>query len=293
MAAEGDLDITDSGHTVTIQGKGAGVSRVNGNGIDRAFQVLGGANAVFSNMTIEGGVAQDNGRVGVRPGTTASDGGGVLVGGGGHVTLTQVSIEGNRAIGGRGRTGTPATGNGGPGLAARGGRLFLYNGAVNLTGSVISQNTANGGGGGGGFFVQCFRTSGSVLICPGHSGNGGSGGAGAGAGLYVLSGSARLATTTVSGNFAHGGVGGTGGGFFGPSTDGCCASGGSGASAQGGGLFLASGALSLIRTTISGNFANGGTGNFGGGNMGGGGGERRGLSGSRYLRHYRYYQCHE
>ena len=47
MAAQGDLDITDSGHTVTVQGKGAGVSIVNGNGIDRVFQVLGGANAVF------------------------------------------------------------------------------------------------------------------------------------------------------------------------------------------------------------------------------------------------------
>src|SRR5215472_16213991 len=43
--AYGDLDITDRGHTVTIQGKGAGVSIVtatdhNGNSIgDRVFQV--------------------------------------------------------------------------------------------------------------------------------------------------------------------------------------------------------------------------------------------------------------
>src|ERR1700730_12358930 len=43
-AAEGDLDIIDRGHTVTLQGKGAGVSIVNGNGIDRVFQVLNGAN---------------------------------------------------------------------------------------------------------------------------------------------------------------------------------------------------------------------------------------------------------
>jgi hypothetical protein len=47
MAAQGDLDITATGHTVTILGKGAGVSIVNGNGIDRVFQLLGGANAVF------------------------------------------------------------------------------------------------------------------------------------------------------------------------------------------------------------------------------------------------------
>ena len=51
-AAQGDLDITDSGHTVTIRGRGAGVSIVNGNGVDRVFQVLGGANAVFRKLTI-------------------------------------------------------------------------------------------------------------------------------------------------------------------------------------------------------------------------------------------------
>jgi len=65
----GDLDITNSGHTVTIQGKGAGVSIVNANGIDRAFQVLGGANAAFRNLTIEGGVARDNGSAGILPGS--------------------------------------------------------------------------------------------------------------------------------------------------------------------------------------------------------------------------------
>src|SRR5689334_1414376 len=55
-AAEGDLDITDSGHTVTIEGQGPKVSIINGgsvNGInDRVFQVLGGANAVFRKLTV-------------------------------------------------------------------------------------------------------------------------------------------------------------------------------------------------------------------------------------------------
>jgi hypothetical protein len=46
---------------VTIQGKGAGVSIVNGDGVnglhDRVLQVLGGANAVFGKLTIEGSLA--------------------------------------------------------------------------------------------------------------------------------------------------------------------------------------------------------------------------------------------
>jgi hypothetical protein len=101
-AAEGDLDITDSGHTVTIEGKGAGVSIVNGNGIDRGFQVLGGANAVFSGLTIEGGMAQDDGTARAQPGTTESEGGGVLVQDGGHVKFSHVGVTGNQAIGGPG-----------------------------------------------------------------------------------------------------------------------------------------------------------------------------------------------
>jgi hypothetical protein len=47
-AAEGDLDITDSGHTLIIQGKGAEISIVNGNGIDRVFQVLDGLMRCFA-----------------------------------------------------------------------------------------------------------------------------------------------------------------------------------------------------------------------------------------------------
>ena len=154
-AAQGDLDITDSGHTVTVQGQGAGVSIVNGNGIDRVFQVLGRANAVFRKMTIEGGVARDDGTAGVLPGTTIAEGGGVLVQGGGHVTLSQVSLTGNRAIGGNGGAGTGATVNGTPGEAAEGGGLFLSTGAINLTGSKVSGNAATGGRGGAGFSFNC------------------------------------------------------------------------------------------------------------------------------------------
>src|SRR5690348_13994419 len=95
-AAQGDLDITDSGHTVTIEGQGPKVSVINGGGVnginDRVFQVLGGANAVFRKLTVEGGVAQDDGTASTLPGTTKSDGGGILVQDGGHVALSGVWI---------------------------------------------------------------------------------------------------------------------------------------------------------------------------------------------------------
>ena len=179
---------------MTVQGQGAGVSIVNGNGIDRVFQVLGGANAVFRKMTIEGGAAQDDGTSGNLPGTTVSRGGGVLVQDGGHVTLSQMPLSGNRAIGGNGRAGTAANGNGTPGEAAEGGGLFLSTGAINLTGSKVSGNAATGGRGGAGFSFDC-----PTLSCPGHSGPGagGAGGAGAGGGLYVLSGNETLLKSTV------------------------------------------------------------------------------------------------
>ncbi len=111
-AAQGDLDIADSGHTVTIQGQGAASSIVNGNKIDRVFDVLGGADAVFSNLTIEGGIAQDDGTPGALPGTTAALGGGILVQGTGQASLEGVTIQGNQALGGNGANGA----NGAPGF---------------------------------------------------------------------------------------------------------------------------------------------------------------------------------
>ena len=261
-AAEGDLDITDSGHTVTIRGKGAGVgtgvSIVYGNHIDRVFQVLGGANAVFSNLTIEGGVAQDDGTVGALPGTTVAEGGGLLVQDGGHVTLSKVLIRGNQVIGGAGASATSKTGNGASGKAAEGGGLFLSTGAIDLTGSKVSENAATGGVGGNGYNVQC-NYHGTIRTCIGHAGTGGAGGAAAGAGLYVASGSAELLRSTVSDNYAIGANGGAGGGTFGPSTDGYeSRSGGNGGAVQGAGLFITAGDLRLMQTTVSENLSNGG-----------------------------------
>ena len=249
-AAEGDLDITDSGHTVMIKGRGAGVSIVNGNGStgidDRVFHVLGGANAVLSNLTIEGGIAHDNGSAGALPGSTESDGGGVLVQDSGHVTLSSVTVKGNQALGGNGVNGvcirpslplfTPGT----PGLAAAGGGLFLASGAVQLTDAILSGNGAIGGDGGAGPYCL-FADTAPV----GTSGKGG--GTGAGGGLYVFSGNTTLVTSTLSENTAAGGSGGHGG--FG--------TGGVGGLGAGGGLDVLSGKAQLSKSTVSGNHASG------------------------------------
>ena len=253
-ASSGGLDITDSGHTVTIEGKGAGVSIVNANGIDRVFQVLGGANAAFSNLTIEGGLAQDDGTEGALPGTTESEGGGVLIQDGGHVTLTDVWVEGNQAVGGKGANGVcgpmSASSAGGPGEAAAGGGLFLSSGAVNVIDSQLSSNIAVGGYGGD------AQSAGSCRGTSAFGGPGGSGGAAAGGGVYVASGSVALSKSALSGNNATGGRGGLGycpacfNRFLYPNGD--------GGAGQGAGLFIETGILGLGQTTVSSNSATGG-----------------------------------
>src|SRR5262249_9502144 len=77
-AAQGALDLTAAGHTITFQGAGAGVTFLNANAIDRAFQVFPGVTAVFKDLTITGGLAQDDGSAGASPGTTAARGGAIL-----------------------------------------------------------------------------------------------------------------------------------------------------------------------------------------------------------------------
>ena len=252
-AAEGDLDITPARRTVTVQGAGRRSTIVNGNGIDRVFQVLGGANAVFSGLTIEGGVAQDDGTASAAPGSTVAEGGGILVQDGGRVTLSKVWLTDNQAIGGGKSTTsgtTTASGflDGVTGGVASGGGLFLSAGAIQLTNSKVFGNTATGGAGGAVFIHLPGVITGSTIY-------GGNGGAGQGGGLYILSGNAAVSTSTISGNSVIGGTGGdavsNGTLIFigGPA--------GTGGAAEGAGLFIASGIVTVGQTTLSGNSATG------------------------------------
>jgi len=58
----GDLNLTASGFTETIQGAGTEVTVINANQIGRVFEVQSGVTVVLSNLTITGGLAADSGR---------------------------------------------------------------------------------------------------------------------------------------------------------------------------------------------------------------------------------------
>src|SRR5207248_2003797 len=116
-AAKGDLDLTEANHTVTIQGAGAGATIIDGGGLDRVFQVLGNVNAVFRNLTIRNGNAQDDGVAGIPLVPTDSHGGGIL--NQGSATLDHVVVEACSAPGTRGGDGAPGQ-DGTPGKTAQG-----------------------------------------------------------------------------------------------------------------------------------------------------------------------------
>src|SRR5690242_3186840 len=91
-AAQGDLDLKESGKSVTIQGNGAGITFINANGIDRAFEIFNNVTVVFKNLTITGGTARDDGSAGASVTDTDAAGGGILSLGG-KVTLDHVTVS--------------------------------------------------------------------------------------------------------------------------------------------------------------------------------------------------------
>src|SRR5262249_48338207 len=126
---------------VTIKGKGSNQTFVDGNAIDRVFQVLGGT-VKFS------GIAIQHGR--------AKDGGGIL-NSGGNVTLTSVVVTNNLAAGAPGAAGVAgssvgafggAAGAGGSGTNALGGGISNEAGIMTLSKSTVLANQAVGGDGG-------------------------------------------------------------------------------------------------------------------------------------------------
>lgn len=109
-AIDGDLDITDS---VTILGKGMNSTTVDGNSIERVFDITSNSATVeFAQMKITGGV-------------TTSSGGGIQ--NFGTLTLNQVKVDENTATG-------------------YGGGIYTY-GDITISNSIISGNTAGSGGG--------------------------------------------------------------------------------------------------------------------------------------------------
>ncbi len=264
--ATGDLDITAG--TVTVIGAGRSATTINGNGIDRVFDVLPGATLTLEHLTVTGGHAPDGsvgltgtlgttGTAGGGAGGASTGGGGVPGAGGGGILnagtliLDDVAVTGNRS------------GDGGAG-------------GVGLTGGNGGANTSGNGGNGG-------------------QSNGGTGGAGgAGGGLESTAGSVTITdssfTSNVTGNggaggaAGNGGTGGAGGGNGAGGEGGWAFGGSGGAGGLGGAISVEGGTASITGSTISSNTAgNGGAagtapiaghgGNGAGSGAGGAGGE--------------------
>ena len=139
-SATGDLDVTNN---LAIKGAGAGKTIIDGNNLDRVFQVLRGKVSI-SGVTIEHGLA---------------DKGGGLLNSGGQVSLSSVVVTVNQAqglagangaLGIAGAPGGGPGGNGGEGTAGLGGGVFNSAGSLSISNSTIIRNRALGGDGGQG-----------------------------------------------------------------------------------------------------------------------------------------------
>ena len=110
-ANTGDLDITDD---VIINGNAAAATIVDGNSLDRVFDILN-ASVTMTNLTIQNG-------------DVTADGAGIAIDATGSLTMTHSTVSGNTTT-------------------ADGGGIATAGGTVDLTNVTVSGNTANRGGG--------------------------------------------------------------------------------------------------------------------------------------------------
>ncbi len=290
-SANGDLDVSAN---LTIRGSTTGQTVIDGNSLDRVFQVSSG-HVSISNVEIEHGRAVGKG--------------GGLLNSGGTVTLTSVQFFDNVAVGQSGANGANGVeggiagtdgGAGGAGTVGEGGAIFNAAGSLTLTNCFFNTNEAIGGNGGNGGNGGFGGTAGGVSGRNGNSGVGGAGGRGGagavaeGGGVFnasgaslILSGDTFFANTAIAGiggaggggNIGEGGAGGNdngGVGFGGEGSGGAGGAGGAGALGAGGGLFnLGKVTFAVSPTGFNSNRAiggRGGTGGTGGNGVGGAGG---------------------
>ncbi|MFL6231190.1 MAG: choice-of-anchor Q domain-containing protein [Pyrinomonadaceae bacterium] len=246
-AATGDLDITTTAHSVTVEGGGSSgpnatvidaAGLTSGTSHDRVFQVTGaGVNAVFQDLVIRNGKAADDGTGGASTNPNAQNanraGGGILDNGG-SVTLTDVTVESCQALG-KGDTVV----NDHTTLDAHGGAIASVapTGTVVVTNSTLSNDSATGGDGG---------------IFNNGAGSGAQGGS-----IYFAGGTLDIQGSRIENSAATGGKGGdqdqngqTNGGF--------------GGIAQGGGVWIGGGTATINNTTFENTTASGGDSGTGG-----------------------------
>ena len=121
IALSSTLTLSETAGPEVISGPGANLVTVSGNNAVEVFSVVSGVTATFTGLTISGGLA--------------SQGGGLSVNGG-TVSLTQVVVAHNQAVG---VAGVGAGGQGGDGL---GGGIYLADGGLTMKSDVVSSNSA-------------------------------------------------------------------------------------------------------------------------------------------------------
>jgi hypothetical protein len=224
------LPVVQANDNLTIVGGGDTIRRKTSGGAPafRLFDIESGASLSLENMTLEAGLTQTKGGAILNAGT---------------LTLHSVTIQNNSARGNDPPNQTNSFPI--PGGTALGGGVASY-GALTLDSCTIQNNASTGGTGGYG-----IATGGGVVR--------GSGGGARGAGIYVGAGNVTIASSSITGNTAQGGLGGTGG------------------MAKGGGMCVENGTIATTNTitltssAINGNLAKGGNGGTVGGNGLGGG----------------------
>jgi len=160
-ASTGDLDIVG---TLTINGAGSANTILDGNGIDRVFEIRPGAHVTISGVTIRngdpagdlGGGVKVLGALTMNDSSVESNHSGGIRNEGGNLTLSNTDIISNTGRGGvynggsslarLTMTGCRVTGNA---TTGSGGGIFNENGATaNINDTLISDNSATAGGGG-------------------------------------------------------------------------------------------------------------------------------------------------
>jgi CSLREA domain-containing protein len=125
--ATGDLDITDD---LIITGKGAKYTFINGGKLDRVFHSIGPISVTIADMTIQNGLATDDGYGDLNN----VNGGGILNESASTLTLKGITISNNAASGGV---------NSGGGGIHNSGTLAITKSM--LSNSTLSNNAASGG----------------------------------------------------------------------------------------------------------------------------------------------------
>ncbi len=195
-------------HSLTIVGNassGPDATIIDQLSLDRVFQIAAGDSVTFQNLEITGGVATDF--PGFSAGSSAGGAGGGILSAG-NLTLNNVVVTGNKAIG-------PATDT----TAAGGG--IVATAGLTIQDSVISNNSAIAGPGssqgsaysyGGGLYINSSSAVSitNTVIAANSSLGGSDGGGGLGGGAYVsdtAGTTTKFTDDTITGNQAVGGAG--------------------------------------------------------------------------------------